>query len=310
VRAVVLDRFGGPEVLSVADLPDPEPGPGEIRVRVAAATVNPSDVVLRSGALGDLMTGPLPYVPGLEAAGIVEAAGAGVRWRAGDPVVVHTTFIPHGRGTQAELVVVGGDDAAAAPREVDLTAAATLPMNGLTVRLALDTAALAPGATVAVTGAAGAVGGFAVQLAAADGLRVVGVAGRDDEALVRSLGAGAFVPRGDDAAARVRAAVPDGVDALIDAAVVGAPMLAAVRDGGQLVELRRSGARPERGIAVELISVRTYLGRRDKLEGLVRLVEAGRLTLRVARTYAPEHVADAHRALAAGGTRGRLVVTF
>jgi D-arabinose 1-dehydrogenase-like Zn-dependent alcohol dehydrogenase len=118
------------------------------------------------------------------------------------------------------------------------------------------------------------------------------------------------VLRGDDAAAQIRAAFPDGVDALIDAAVLGGAMLPAVRDGGRFIELRSSGAEPARGITVELISVRRYLGRRDKLEALVRLVEQRRLTLRVSGTYAPDRVGDAHRRLEAGGTRGRLVVAF
>ena len=163
-------------MLELVDVPAPVPGEGEIRVRVAAATVNPSDTLFRSGGLADVVTGAPPYVAGLELAGIVESAGPGARWRRGERVAAMTRFIPDGRGAHGELVVVHGDSAAAVPDGLGLAEAATVPMNGLTVRLALDTLALAPGSVVVVSGAAGAVGGYATQLAAADGLRVVAVA--------------------------------------------------------------------------------------------------------------------------------------
>jgi NADPH:quinone reductase-like Zn-dependent oxidoreductase len=310
MRAVGFSAFGGPEVLDVLELPDPEPGPGEIRVRVAAATVNPADLLLREGLTSANMTASARYVPGLELAGTVDAVGAGADWRVGDSVVVHTTFIPHGRGAMAELVVVHSDCAARMPRVATPVEAATLPMNGLTALRALDVMALPAGATLAVTGAAGAVGGFAVELAAAAGLHVVAVAGASDEELVRALGATAFVARGDDLANRIRAEVRGGVDGAIDAALVGAPLLAAVRDGGQFVAVRPGAPEPERGIEVTLISVRDYLRARDKLEGLVQLVDDGHLTLRVAETFPPERAGDAHRKLSAGGVRGRLVVVF
>jgi NADPH:quinone reductase-like Zn-dependent oxidoreductase len=203
--------------------------------------------------------------------------------------------------------VLAGDTAlAAVPDGLDLTAAATVPMTGLTARLILDTLALGPGQSLAVTGAAGAVGGFVVELAAREGLQVVAIAAAEDERLVRDLGASGFVPRGPGAAA----ALAGGVDALVDAAVLGAEVLPAVRDGGRIVSLRPFAGEPERGIGVELVSVRAYLHEQTKLADLLELAAAGDLHVRVAETYPPERAGEAHARLDAGGLRGRPVLVF
>ena len=311
MRAVAFREYGGPEVLEVLELPDPEPGPGQVRIRVAAATVNPSDTLFRSGGLARGIDGPPPWVAGLELAGVIDAVGDGTGYAPGERVAAMTRFLPHGRGAQSGLLVLDAESSLArVPDGLDLVEAATVPMTGLTVRLLLDTLALAPGSTVAVTGAAGAVGGFAVELAAAEGLRVVGIASAGDEALVRELGAEEFVPRGDDAFAAVRELVPGGVDALIDAAVLGAPVLEAVRDDGRVGALRPFDGESERGIAVDLVSVRTYLDRADRLQALLDRAARGGLQLRVAETFPPERAAEAHVKLDAGGLRGRPVIVF
>lgn len=310
MRAVAFSRYGGPEVLGPADLPDPEPAEGEIRIRVAAATVNPADLLFRSGGLASVITGEPPYVAGLEAAGTVDTVGPGARWRPGDRVAAMTTFIPDGRGAHADLVVVHGESAAAVPEGLGHAEAATIPMNGLTVRLALDTLALPAGASVVVSGAAGAVGGYATQLAAAEGLCVVAVAAAEDVELVRRLGAEHVVPRGPGAARAVRALLPGGADALVDAANVGGALLPAVRDGGRVVAVRAFAGEPERGISIDLISVRAYLREPSKLEALMELASCGTLTPRIAATFPPADAAEAHRRLEAGGVRGRLVLDF
>ena len=308
MRAVGFTRYGGPEVLGLVDLPAPEPGEGEIRIRVAAATVNPSDTLFRSGGLSALMTGEWPYVAGLELAGFVDAAGPNARWQAGDRVAAMTRFIPDGRGAHAELVVVHGDSAAEIPDGLGLVEATTIPMNGLTVRLAYDTLGLAPGDVVAISGAAGAVGGYATEVAVADGLRVIAIASPEDAALVGGFGAEAVVPRGPGAAAAIRDLVPAGVDALIDAANVGGSLLPAVRDGGRIVPLRAFDGEPEREITIEPISVRTYIREQAKLQALLELAGAKALTPRIAATFGFAEAAEAHRRLEAGGTRGRLVL--
>ena len=196
------------------------------------------------------------------------------------------------------------------PEKASLEAAATLPMNGLTVRLALDRLALKPGQTLGVTGAAGAVGGYAVELGVSEGLRVIAVARSQDEALVRQLGAKTFVPSGDGAIRGMYDAAPGGVDGLIDAAVLDAAVLPAIRDGGKLATVRGFAGPSERGITIEPVRVASYVQNYEALDRLGRLVAEGRLTLRVSKTFPPERAAEAQRTMAAGGTRGRLVIVF
>ncbi|MGH3321585.1 MAG: NADP-dependent oxidoreductase [Streptosporangiaceae bacterium] len=311
MRAVGIPKFGGPEVLEIVERPMPEPGDGEVRIRVAAATVNPTDTVLRAGYQTDRLAElDPPYVPGMELAGTVDAAGARAGWREGGRVMaIVAPQTSHG-GAQAEYVVVPADSVAGVPEGTSLVEAATLPMNGLTVRRALDLLALPRGETLAVTGAAGAVGCYVIQLGVVEGLRIVADAAPDDEDLVRRLGADIVVPRGPDVAAAIRRAVPDGVAALVDAAVMGAPVLPAVRDGGQVGAVRPFAGETERGIEIKLVRVVEYLHAGDALAGLADLVAEGRLTLRVAATVPAGQAAEAHRRLEAGGTRGRLVLTF
>jgi NADPH:quinone reductase-like Zn-dependent oxidoreductase len=311
VRAITFSRFGGPEVLEVREVPEREPAPGQVRIRVAAATVNPTDIGFRSGRqaaqLGGLQP---PYIPGMEMSGVVDAVGQGSQWQVGDRVMaIVVPRRPEG-GAMAGSVVVPSASAAPIPKGASFEAAATLPMNGLTVRMALDLLALKPGDTLAITGAAGAVGGYAIELGVAEGLRVIAVAAEKDEPLLRQLGAEAVVPRGDDAAQRIRSLIPDGVDGLIDAALIGAPILPAIRDGGGLAAVREFEGETERGITIHRVGVTGYAENQRALEQLGRLVEEGKLTLRVAETFPPERVAEAHRKLAAGGVRGRLVIVF
>jgi len=312
MRAVTFSRFGGPEVLEVSNLTEREPRPGEVRIRVAAATVNPTDIGFRSGRQSALLTGlQPPYIPGMELAGVVDAVGPGVTdWKPGDRAMAIVVPRRSEGGAMAESVVVPAASVARVPEGTSLEAAATLPMNGLTVRLALDLLALKAGATLAVTGAAGAVGGYAVQLGVADGLHVIAVAAPKDEALLKKLGAETVVPRGDDAAQRIRSIVPAGVDGVIDAAVIGAPILPAVRDGGGLAAVRGFEGETERGITIHQVRVADYVQNQAALDRLGHLVAQGKLTLRVAETFPPERAAEAHRRLEAGGVRGRLVIVF
>jgi NADPH:quinone reductase-like Zn-dependent oxidoreductase len=157
-----------------------------------------------------------------------------------------------------------------------------------------------------VTGAAGAVGGFAVELAVARGLRVVAVAGAEDEPLVRRLGAESFVPRTARLGEAVRALVPGGVDGVLDTAVAGAAAHDAVRSGGAFAAVVAGGApTPLRGTRVFAQWIRADGAR---LADLVALAETGSLTLRVAGTLPLDQVAAAHERLARGGLRGRLVL--
>ncbi|MEU5201038.1 NADP-dependent oxidoreductase [Streptomyces scabiei] len=310
MKAVGFTEFGGPEVLRILGLPAPEAGPGEVRIRVHAATVNAVDALQRGGPARSPDAQP-PFVPGMEAAGVVDQIGPGTDTdlSVGDHVMA--IVLPNGtHGAYAEQIVVPVDSVVRAPHGATDAQAASLPMNGLTARLALDTLGLEPGQTVAITGAAGAVGGYAVQLAKADGLRVVADASEQDETLIKELGADAVLRRGAEYPDRVRAEVSDGVDGVVDAASLGALTARAVRDGGRVVTLRGFDGPGERGVAFEPIVVFRYARERAKLDRLRQQVEEGRITLRVAKTFPAEQGAEAHRLLAAGGVRGRLVLTF
>lgn len=312
MRAVGVFEFGGPEVLQVVDLPERHAGPGEVRLRVHAATVNPTDTFIPNGARAEMLRKlPPPYVPGMDAAGVVDEIGEGTDTdlQVGDRAMA--IVLPQGsHGGYSESLVLPAGSVARAPSGASHAEASTLPMNGLTARLALDLLALEPGQTVAVTGAAGAFGGYVVQLAKADGLRVIADAAPKDEALVRELGADVIVPRGDDVAERIREVAPEGVDGVADGSVQNEVLIPAVRDGGGFATVRGYKGQPGRDITFHQVWVREYLEAQEELDRLGRQVEAGQVSLRVAQTFRPEQAADAHRQLAAGGTRGRLVIEF
>jgi NADPH:quinone reductase-like Zn-dependent oxidoreductase len=266
---------------------------------------------MRAGVFGPPRHGEgPPYVAGWELAGVVDAVGSGTAWQPGEQVFAIVVPYATGRGAQAEYVVVAEDSVARVPDGVSLAEAATLPMNGLTARLALDKLALRPGQTIAVTGAAGAVGGYVMQLAASEGLRVIGDAHPADAELVKSLGADIVVARGPAVAAEIRGALPQGADAIVDAALVGPTLLAAIRDGGQLIAVRPFPGESQRGITITPILVTEYSRDAARLAELARLVADGKVTLRVAREMPAADAGQAHRQLEAGGTRGRLVLTF
>jgi NADPH2:quinone reductase len=312
IRAAGFTEFGDPSVMGVLTVPMPEPGPGQVRVRVAAATVNPTDIGFRHG--GRRMTGDLkpPYIAGMELAGVIDATGPSAGpWRAGDRVMAAVSPWEPGGGAQAEYRVVDADQLARVPDGISLESAATLPMNGMTVRTALDMLALPPGSTLAVAGSCGAVGGYAIQLGTHEGLEVTAdAAAGPDEALVRSFGARHVVARGEAMASAVRAIYPSGVDAVLDAALLGPAILPAVRDGGQLLAVRPFQGETERDIKISLVLVGQHLHEGSRLAELAGLVSKGVLTLRIAEVLPCEGAADAHRRLEAGGVRGRLVLTF
>ncbi|MFF5494547.1 NADP-dependent oxidoreductase [Streptomyces aquilus] len=293
MRAAVVNAFGGPEVVEVVEAEVPEPGAREVRIKVAAATVNPVDAGVRQGFFGG--AGKRIGL-GWDVAGTVDAVGVASAWSVGDEVVALDYGMVKPLGTHAEYVVVPTDAVALAPRTVGVVEAATLPLNGLTAAQALDLLSLSAGSSLLVTGAAGAVGGFAVQLAAARGVVVTGLARAGDEELVRSLGAADFVVEGRAGA----------FDAVLDAAVLGAPALEWVRDGGAYVGVIPQAA-PEgvRGVRATAVEVSADGARLAELAGLV---DSGVLSLRVAETFSLEDAGKAHAVLAGGGVRGRVVL--
>jgi NADPH:quinone reductase-like Zn-dependent oxidoreductase len=315
MKVIGLREFGGPEVLQVIELPDPHPGAGEVRVRVQAATVNPSDLAVRSSGYGGMMkASPLPHIPGWDAAGIVDELGPGVdgRLKVGDEVLAVTNAMSPYKGAYQQLLVVSAASVVRAPANLDLPTASTLLMNSLTARLGLDGMGLRRGQTVAVTGSAGALGGYVIQLAKRDGLRVIADVSNSaaDRELVARLGADEIVERGAGFVERVRALVPRGVDGLFDTALLNAAALPAIADGGVLVTVRGWNEPVERNIRVFPVLVGGFINDTAKLEALRDLAERGVLTPRVARVLPASDAAQAHRLLEQGGVRGRLVLEF
>ncbi|NIH87031.1 alcohol dehydrogenase catalytic domain-containing protein [Amycolatopsis granulosa] len=306
MRAVVVEEFGGPEVLKVVDVPVPVPGPAQVRIRVSATTVNPVDLATAAGLFA--RTGVVPAgraAIGWDVAGVVEEAGAGVAFAPGEPVIGLRARLTDPQGAWAEQIVLDAAAVAPAPPGIDPVAAATLPLNALTALQALDALNLKTGRTLLVTGAAGGVGGFAVELAALRGLRVVAAAGEHDEEAVRGFGAEFFVPRTEILAEGVRKRVPGGVDGVIDAAVLGYAALDAVRDGGAFAAVIGNGPDNYRGIRIQPVRIAAD---GTALTGLSRLAAAGHLTLRVAETLPLADAAKAAARFGAGGLRGRLVL--
>ncbi|MCS5717709.1 NADP-dependent oxidoreductase [Herbiconiux sp. CPCC 205763] len=319
MKVVGLTEFGGPEVLRTFDLPTPTPEAGEVRIKVFAATVNPADFYLRDGrSAGAVARFRPPFIPGVEAAGIIDAVGPGVgdRLQVGDRVTAHVMPLTQRGGAYAEEVVTLAKWTVKAPRGASFVEAATLPMNGMTALDAVEKAGARSGAVIAVVGAAGAVGGYAVQLAKAAGARVIADAAQRDRQLVRSLGAEMILDRGPGLADRLLEAHPGGVDGIVDAAGYGGALLRGIHTGGSYVfvagGLRDEDVRYARENSIELQSVYvTNIPDSERmLEQLRRKVEDNELTLRVQRTFPPEEAAQAHALLAAGGTRGRLVLEF
>ncbi|HXJ18069.1 MAG TPA: NADP-dependent oxidoreductase [Candidatus Polarisedimenticolia bacterium] len=315
MKVVGLTKFGGPEVLEIIDLPEPHPGPGEVRIRVHAAAVNPSDIAVRASGYGGRMAAlPLPHIPGWDAAGVIDAIGPGVdkRLAVGERVLAITNAMSAHKGAYQQLLIVPAASVVRAPRNLDFPAASTLLMNALTARLGLDGMALPRGRTLAVSGSAGALGGYVIQLAKADGLRVIADVSDTpaDRELVKRLGADQLVTRGAGFTDRVRALVPNGVDGFFDTALLNGAAVPAIADGGVLVTVRAWNEPVERGLRVFPVLVATAITDTAKLERLRDLAEAGVLTPRVANVLPASRAAEAHRMLEKGGVRGRLVLDF
>ncbi|MEU6655661.1 NADP-dependent oxidoreductase [Streptomyces sp. NPDC046900] len=314
MQAIGLTTYGPPEVLQPVELPEQHATAGQVRIRVRAAGVNPADVMLRDGSLADWYKDlKPPFIPGMDVSGVVDEIGPDVpddyQLRPGDDVVA--VVDNHGRhGGYSPYVVLPAASVTAAPAGADYPHAASFLMNALTARCALDALALPPAATLLVTGAAGAVGGYTVQLAATAGLNVIAVASHNDEATVRAFGAQQFIARGTDTAARIRKLVPCGADGLVDAAMLHEHITPAVRDGGQIAVLRFWDGDPGRDITVHPVNVRDRVTDHAAIRHLREQVEAGVLSPRVAETFPAGQAAKAHQRLQQGGVRGRLILQF
>jgi NADPH:quinone reductase len=305
MRVCEVSEFGGPEVLRESERPWPVPEPGQVVVEIAATNTNPTDIAARAGhhrsRMPDLHP---PFVAGWDLAGVVAEVNApGCGYEVGDRVVGMIPWVRIGGrvGAYAQAAAVDPTWLAPRPPQLDEALGATVPLNALTADQALDLIAAPEGSSLLITGASGAVGSFATQLAVRRGLRVIAVASDADEQWVSELGATEVLERGTDLA------TIGPVDAVLDAVPVGAPALAAVRDGGVAVFTRRSVELPDDvGVRVEMPLVHTDA---DALARLTAMVAAGELRSRVALTLDLAEAAEAHRLVERGGLRGKVVLT-
>ena len=303
MAAVRFHEYGPPEVLRLESVERPQPGPGEVLVRVRAAGVNPIDWKIRAGYLQQFMPLDLPYVPGIDVAGVVEEVGADV-----DGLAAGDEVFGRGAGTYAELAVAPAVSLAYKPAGLAFEDAATLGVGGITSWVGLfDVAKLEPGQRVLVQGGAGGVGSLAVQLARWKGAHVIATAGAGNAEHVRSLGADEVI---DYAATRFEEAARD-VDVVFDA--VGGEVTGRSWDvlapGGILVVIA-SMPDPETAAArgVRTSGVQAPQATSHILEQLARLVESGDVKPQVGQVFALDQAAAAHAASETGHGRGRIVL--
>lgn len=305
MKAITMPRYGGPEELTLEELPDPKVAPGEVLIRVVAAGVNPVDWKLAAGGLDPLMVAHFPLIPGWDVAGVVERNGLdSTEFAPGDEVFGYIRKDSAEHGSYAEKVSAQVRMLARKPRSLSWAQTAGLPLAGLTALQAADRVRLGAGDTVLIHAAAGGVGSLGTQLALARGARVIGTASPANHAFLRSLGAEP-VAYGPGLADRVRELAPDGVDAALDfvggesvdvsVELLGsAARLASVADhraaalGGHYVWVRPDGA----GLAT-----------------LAALADEGRLTVPVDRVLPLREAAEAWRLNSEGHTRGKLVLS-
>ncbi len=303
-RAVRYDEFGGIDVLRVDEVQRPAPGSGQVLVRVKAAGINPSEAVIRTGAVSKLFPSTFPSGQGSDLAGVIEEVGAGVGGFApGDEVIGFTQR----RASQAELVLVEAGDLTPKPEKVSWEVAGGLYVVGVTAWGAVSAVQPREGETVVISGAAGGVGSLAAQLARRTGATVIGLASESNHEWLKAHGV-LPVAYGDGVADRIRAAAPDGVDAFIDT------------HGDGYVELALAlGVAADRidtiadFTAAEKYGVKTDGGTAAGpgaavLAELAGLIADGQLEVPIANVYPLAQVREAYAELERRHTRGKIVL--
>jgi NADPH:quinone reductase-like Zn-dependent oxidoreductase len=310
MKAVRFHEYGDPDVLRYEDVEQPAPGPGEVRIQVAATSFNGIDAGIRSGNMQGPFPVTLPHIPGIDVAGTVEELGEGVdNVAVGDQVIGFLPMVEP--GASAEFAIAPAEFLAPAPTSIPLADAASLPVVGLTARQALfDLAGLESGQRLLISGAGGAVGGYAIQLAKRAGAYVIATAGPRSNAAVLEAGADEVI---DHTATDVVEAVGEPVDVLLNLAPIAPDQLGAlaskVGDGGVVVittvwmEAPSDEARGVRGIQV---FVNSDAG---QLSQLVDLIDAGELRTDVAERVPLADLRSVHERNEAGELPGKVVIT-
>jgi NADPH:quinone reductase-like Zn-dependent oxidoreductase len=295
-RTAVVRTPGGPDAIEIIEVAMVEPGPGQVRVDITGAGVNPVDLAVAAGVFHDLGLIHQPHHTGLgwDYAGTVTAAGPGVDLPVGARVAGLVTGFDRDFGTYAEQIVVPASETALVPDGLDLATASTIPLNALAAAQLLELLGDGHGRRLLVIGAAGAVGGNVLALARDRDWRITGLARAEDEEFVRDLDAD-FV-----------AEPAPGWDAVADTAGLHERGVALVRDGGAYVGVLPSSVpQAERGVTVGVVETQNDPTR---LAGLLDAAATGHLPARVHAVVPLDQVADAHRAVAKGGVRGRYVL--
>jgi NADPH:quinone reductase-like Zn-dependent oxidoreductase len=302
-RAVRFDRYGGTDVLYVADVPMPTPAPGEVVVEVRAAGINPGEAAIRSGALHDTFPATFPSGQGSDLAGVVTALGDGVTdFALGDEVLGYSWR----RSSHATHVTVPVTQLIAKPPTPSWEVAGSLYIAGCTAYAAVRAVQVQPGETVAVSAAAGGVGSVVVQLLTVRGAKVLGIASPANDAWLTTHGA-TPIHYGDGLAARMTAAAPSGIDAFIDLF------------GPQYVQLAADlGIPPRRIETIIAFDKARELGTkaegsqdastREVLTEMAELVASGSIEVPIAATYPLTDVADAFAELERRHARGKIVL--
>lgn len=306
MKAVRFHEFGGPDVLRYEDADQPVAQPGQVRIRVAGSAFSPADNGIRSGNLPIPVS--LPYVPGYDVAGTIDAIGAGVdRFTAGDAVVGFLSMAEG--GSAAEYVVAPAELLVPAPTTIPLADAAALPSVALTAWQALfDNASLTEGQRLLIVGAGGAVGGYAVQLAKRAGAFVIATASPRSRASVTAAGADEVI---DHTGADLLNEVTEPVDVLLNLAPIDpaqfTALVALVRNGGVVVSTTVWMPTPgddRRGVRGVSMYVHPDAG---QLTQLVSLIDGGELTVDVSRRVPLSELPAIHQQAAAGELFGKVV---
>jgi NADPH:quinone reductase-like Zn-dependent oxidoreductase len=308
MKAIRLHEFGSPDTLRYEDIDPPSIGCSDVLIRVVAASVNPIDCKIRSGAMKGALRRPPPVVVGWDAAGVVESVGEAVtRFQPGDAVYTYPEFARG--GTYAEFVAVEEAQVAIKPRTIPFSSADSLPMAGQAAWTAINkTGELAAGQTVLIHGAAGSLGAIAVQLARNLGARVIATASGESLDLVRSLGAEEILDyRTPGFLHGVR-----GVDLVVDT-IGGATQEASwgvLKPGGLLVATAvppPPGRADAEGVRAAFLFTEPS---GSTLEQIARLVDAGKLRPMIAHEMALSEAARAHALVESRQSKGKIVLHF
>lgn len=301
-RTVQFSEYGGTEVLRVVDEPAPDAGPGQVRIAVRAAGVNPIDSKIMQGFMQEMMPLDLPAGLGSDVAGVVDQVGTGVTaFQVGDEVM-GSSLSP----AISEYALADSANLIAKPAEVGWDVAGSVAGAGGTAWTVLNRLQVHEGETLLIHAAAGGVGTFAVQLAVARGVRVIGTAGEHNFDYLKSIGAEP-VSYGDGLLDRVRAIAPDGVDAVVDASGRGEiPVSIELAGGPERVLTLVAFDAAETGI--QIFAGGTGDDRGPALREIVSLIAKGSLTVPIWRAFPLDETAAALEASSAGHLRGKIVV--